>query len=186
MASNASGSIHRTDRPIPPAPAGTRGRTLGCVAAPVLTYRGDFFFDLSPEQLWHRIESVDQFETWWPWLTEFRAEGGGLNEGTVLHGTVSPPLPYRMRVRIVLGRCRSPVSIDATIDGDLVGDAHLQFRPDGDGTRADVAWALEMRQPAMRLACRFGRPLLQWGHDRVVQMTVAEFRRRIEVPRGKT
>jgi hypothetical protein len=32
----------------------------------------------------------------------------------------------------------------------------------------------------MRLASRVGRPLLQWGHDRVVEMTVAGFRRRIE------
>ena len=43
-----------------------------------------------------------------------------------------------------------------------------------------VAWTVEMRQPAMRLASRFGRPLLQWGHDRVVEMTVAGFRRRID------
>jgi hypothetical protein len=32
----------------------------------------------------------------------------------------------------------------------------------------------------MRLAGRVGRPLLQWGQDRVVDMTVAGFRRRIE------
>jgi hypothetical protein len=34
----------------------------------------------------------------------------------------------------------------------------------------------------MRLASRVGRPVLQWGHDRVVEMTVAGFRRRIELP----
>ncbi len=44
----------------------------------------------------------------------------------------------------------------------------------------EVAWTMEMRQPAMRLASRIGRPVLQWGHDRVVEMTVAGFRRRIE------
>jgi hypothetical protein len=41
---------------------------------------------------------------------------------------------------------------------------------------------MEMRQPAMRLAGRIGRPLLQWGHDRVVEMTVAGFRRQILEP----
>jgi hypothetical protein len=44
----------------------------------------------------------------------------------------------------------------------------------------EVAWTVEMKQRPMRLASRFGRPLLQWGHDRVVEMTVAGFRRRLE------
>jgi hypothetical protein len=149
------------------------------VAAPVLTYRNTFGFDLAPEPLWQQIESVEQFERWWPWLTDFRIEGDGLSTGSVLSGTVSPPLPYRMRIRIVLEECERPTAIDAAVDGDLVGDAHLRFRPQGSGTAVEAAWAVEMRQPAMRLASRLGRPLLQWGHDRVVESTVAGFRRRI-------
>jgi hypothetical protein len=145
----------------------------------VLTYRSAFRFDLPPDQLWGQIEAVDQFETWWPWLTELRTDGDGLSEGAVLHGTVSPPLPYRMRIGIVLTRCRPAQLIDATLSGDLAGDAHLRFHPDDGGSCVEVAWDLEMRQPAMRVACRFGRPLLQWGRDRVVEMTVAGFRRRI-------
>jgi hypothetical protein len=149
------------------------------VAAPVITYRHGFSFDLAPEQLWDRIEQFDQFERWWPWLTELRVEGTGLSTGSVLHGVVTPPLPYRMRVDIGLVRCERPGTIDAAIDGDLTGDAHLRVRPDGRGSWADVAWTVEMRQPAMRLASRIGHPLLQWGHDRVVAMTVAGFRRRL-------
>jgi hypothetical protein len=153
------------------------------VPAPELTYRGDFRFDLAPDGLWEQIEAVDQFESWWPWLTEFRIEGPGLSAGSVLHGTVSPPLPYRMRIHAELGECLRPEAINAAISGDLAGDAHLRFRPDNGGTRVEASWTVEMRQPAMRLASRIGRPLLQWGHDRVVEMTVAEFRRRIEIPK---
>ena len=65
------------------------------------------------------------------------------------------------------------------ISGDLVGDAHLRFRAEDGGTRVEASWTVEMCQPAMRLASRIGRPVLQWGHDRVVELTVAEFRRRI-------
>jgi len=149
------------------------------VPAPVLTYRNTFGFDLAPERLWQQLEAVDQFESWWSWLTDFRIEGGGLSPGSVLHGTVSPPLPYRMRIRIELAECVRPTAIDATVDGDLVGDARLRLRPEGSGTAVEAAWAVEMRQPAMRLASRVGRPLLQWGHDRVVETTVTGFRRRI-------
>ena len=146
----------------------------------MLTYRGGFGFDLAPDRLWDQIEQFDQFERWWPWLTDFRVEGDGLVAGSVLQGKVTPPLPYRMRVRIELVECRRPHTVDATVGGDLVGEARLRLHPEGGGTRAEVGWTVEMRQPAMRLASRIGRPLLQWGHDRVVEMTVAGFRRRID------
>ncbi len=150
------------------------------MSAPVITYRRSYRFDLAPECLWDRIEEFDQFERWWPWLTDFRVEGAGLSAGSVLCGVATPPLPYRMRLRVELVDCERPNAIDATIGGDLNGDAQLRLRPEEDGTAAEVAWTVEMRQPAMRLASRIGRPLLQWGHDRVVEMTVAGFRRRIE------
>lgn len=147
---------------------------------PVISYRRGFSFDVAPEVLWDRIEEVDQFERWWPWLTECRLDGEGLRSGAVLTGVVTPPLPYRLRIRVELDRCDRPHGIEATVGGDLDGTATLALHADGRGTRADVAWTVEMRQPAMRLADRFGHPLLQWGHDRVVEMTVAGFRRRIE------
>lgn len=146
----------------------------------MISYRRGYQFDLAPETLWDRIEEVDQFERWWPWLTDFELDGGGLSTGSVLSGVVNPPLPYRMRLSVELIDCERPVGIDATIEGDLAGVARLRLRPELEGTWAEVAWTVEMRQPAMRLACRFGRPVLQWGHDRVVESTVAGFRRRIE------
>lgn len=156
----------------------------GDVAAPVFTYRRDYEFGLAPDRLWERLGEVDQFEGWWPWLSEFRLEGDGLSEGSVLRGVVTPPLPYRMRLEVELERCRPPHAIDASVRGDLVGQAQLRIRPRGDrGSTVGVAWTIEVRQPVMRLASRFGRPLLQWGHDRVVEVTVAGFRRRIERPR---
>ena len=148
--------------------------------AAVIVYQRDYRFDLAPDRLWDRLEEVDQFEGWWPWLTEFRLEGDGLTTGSVLSGAVTPPLPYRMRLRVELVDCERPYSIAATVGGDLVGTARLRLHPEDGGTRAEVGWTVEMRQPAMRLADRIGRPVLQWGHDRVVEMTVAGFRRRLQ------
>jgi hypothetical protein len=37
-----------------------------------------------------------------------------------------------------------------------------------------------MMQRPMRMASRFAHPLLQWGHDAVVALTVAGFRRRLD------
>ena len=74
---------------------------------PVIRYRRAFDFDHAPQQVWAGIERVDEFERWWPWLQEFRLEGESLTAGSVLHGVVVPPLPYRMRIRVALTRCDS-------------------------------------------------------------------------------
>ena len=150
--------------------------------APVFNYDRAYHFDLAPEDLWDRLEQLDQFESWWPWLTGFRVDGNGLSTGSVLSGVVNPPVPYRMRLRIELIECSRPDAIDARVGGDLVGDAHLRFLTEGPGARVEATWTVELMQPTMRLASRIARPVLQWGHDRVVEMTVAGFRRRIEGP----
>ncbi len=146
----------------------------------MIDYRGGFRFDLVPDDLWARLEEVDRFEGWWPWLSQFRLEGEGLRPGSVLHGVVTPPLPYRMRLRVELVRCQRARAIDAQVGGDLVGPAALRLHPEGGGTRVEVTWTVKMQQPAMRMADRLAHPLLQWGHDRVVEVTVAGFRRRID------
>ena len=138
-----------------------------------------FAFDVAPEVIWRSIEHTEEFESWWSWLREFRLDGPGLVEGSVLSGVVSPPVPYAMRIRVVLGRCIPHERIDATVHGDLEGRARLVLEPSGDGTVAEVSWTIEMTQRAMRLAARVAHPLMRWGHDRVVEATVNGFRRNL-------
>jgi carbon monoxide dehydrogenase subunit G len=149
------------------------------LSRPVFDYRHEFEFTIPAAEVWAGIERVDQFESWWPWLQEFRVDGSPLGVGSVLHGVVVPPLPYRMRLRVELTRCERPEGIYAIVSGDLEGEATLRVKSQGTRSVVEVAWTVEMMQRPMRLASRFGRPLLQWGHDRVVEITVAGFRRRL-------
>jgi hypothetical protein len=112
-------------------------------------------------------------------LREFRLEGPGLEAGAVLHGVVAPPVPYTMRIRVVLDRCTRPSSIDATVHGDLEGAARLVLVEVDGGSLAEVSWTIEMTQRPMRLAARFAYPLMRWGHDRVVEATVNSYRRHL-------
>jgi hypothetical protein len=73
--------------------------------------------------------------------------------------------------------------IHAAVHGDLEGRADLVLESDGGGTLATAAWTIEMMQLPMRVAARFTHPLLRWGHDRVVDATVASFRRQVETAR---
>jgi hypothetical protein len=87
-----------------------------------------------------------------------------------------------MRLRVELGECVPGEHVEAAVHGDLEGSARLLLEPDGDHTRASVAWTIEMMPRPMRLAAQVAHPLLRWGHDRVVDATVAGFRRQLAGP----
>jgi carbon monoxide dehydrogenase subunit G len=151
----------------------------------VIDYEGSFDLALDPEQVWEVIGRTDRFEAWWPWLGELRLVGDGLVEGAHLHGVVTPPLPYRMRLDIELERCVAAERIDAAVHGDLEGRAGLLLVPTGEpaapgGTRATISWSIEMKQRPMRVAALFTFPVLRWGHDRVVDAAIDGFRRHVE------
>jgi hypothetical protein len=150
------------------------------VVPPVIDYEGRFTFAATPRDIWDAIEDTGRFESWWPWLHEFHLEGRRLSSGSVLSGVVEPPLPYRMHIDVELVRTRRPTHLEAMVHGDLEGPAHVHLQRAGDGTAAEVGWHLEMMQRPMRVADRFAHPLLQWGHDRVVEATVSGFRHRME------
>ena len=145
----------------------------------VVDYGGRFHLDATPEEVWDAIDHGERFQGWWAWLREFRFDGPGLVDGVTLRGVVAPPVPYHMRLTVVLDRCVRPSTIDATVHGDLEGVAHLSLFPDDGGTRAEVTWTIEMMQRAMRIAARVAPGVLRWGHDRVVDATVAGFRRHL-------
>jgi carbon monoxide dehydrogenase subunit G len=143
----------------------------------VFEYAETFVFAASPERVWGVLERFETLAATWPWLRELRVEGAGLQPGTVVRGVVRPPLPYRMRLVVVLDEGVPDSCITASVHGDLEGRAHIAFDGDGTETRADVSWTIEMMQPAMRVAARLAPRVLQWGHDHVVAATVNALRR---------
>jgi carbon monoxide dehydrogenase subunit G len=147
-----------------------------------IDYEGGFDFPLSPDELWEKLEHIDRFEPLLGWLSAFRLEGDGLQAGSVLSGVITPPLPYRMRLRVDLDECEPPSCIVASVHGDLEGDATLHLLPTAKGCRVTVTWTVEMMQRSMRAAARIAYPLLRWGHDRVVEATVRGFRRYLSAP----
>jgi carbon monoxide dehydrogenase subunit G len=149
------------------------------VPPPIIRYERTFDFDLSPSELWEALQDPSAFERWWPWLKQFEISGGVIRTGAVMRGTVTPPLPYRMRIEVDLVRVRRPGIIDGEVHGDLEGQARIRLRKRPSGTAAEVAWSLEMMQRPMRIASAVAYPLLVRAHDAVVEMTVESFRRRL-------
>jgi hypothetical protein len=145
----------------------------------VFDYDGTFTFPVPVSQLWTQLVRVDRFPSWWAWLREFWVEGGGLESGAVLHGVVVPPVPYRMRLDVVLHDCVPEQFMGAFVHGDLEGVARFAFEDDHAATVVHANWTVEVMQRSMRLAATVAHPLLRWGHDRVVDATVDGFRRHL-------
>ena len=145
----------------------------------VIEYQRTFAFAVGAQRCWTAMTRFDLFSSWWPWLREFSVEGNVLGAGTVLHGIVEPPLPYRMRIDVVVDFCEPARRVGVTVHGDLEGPALLSLEGDDHETLVHAAWTVEMMQTPMRLAARIGHPLLQRGHDHVVDATVDGFRRHL-------
>ncbi len=155
-------------------------RVRGVPRSPyVIDYEGTFTFPISVAQLWAQLVQVERLSSLWSWLSEFSVEGSGFAHGTVLHGVVAPPLPYRMHLDVVLDECVPEQRITAFVHGDLEGAARLTFDGDDAEAHAHANWTMEMMQRPMRVAARIAHPLLRWGHDRVVDATVEGFRRHL-------
>ena len=142
-----------------------------------IDYRGVFWFPVGPDDMWETIEHFDRFESWWAWLRDFDTDNDRLVAGNVLHATVFPPVPYRLHLDIRLESSQPPQVVEATVDGDVRGVAMVRLAPVDGGTEVTAVWSLDMRSAPLRLAALVAYPLMRWGHDRVVEMAVAGFRR---------
>src|SRR5262249_18575825 len=103
------------------------------------------------------------------WLATLTIDAPGLRAGSVLHGTITTPLPSPIRLRIALEQCIAPCLIVATVHGDLQGEARLSLLACGQWTRAELRWSVEVMQRPMRAMARVAHPLVRRGHDTVVQ-----------------
>lgn len=132
-------------------------------------------FRAEVDEVWRNMCRVEEFPVWWRWLRDFEVQGQGLETGGVLTGLVVPPIPYRFRVAIHLEDVEPAAAIRASLSGDLSGPAALDLRPVDGGSELSIRWDVEMLKPSMRSAARFCRPLLVWGHDQVIEVTLRRF-----------
>jgi hypothetical protein len=148
------------------------GDPVGRRSCYVIDYIGSFLVSAAPEAVWSSLEDVEYFDRNSPWFGNLTIDTPGLRAGSVLHGTIATPLPPRVRIRITLEQVRPPCLIVATVHGDLQGQARLSLLADGQWTRAELRWTVEVMQRPMRAMARVAHPVLRRGHDTVVQAAI--------------
>jgi hypothetical protein len=133
-------------------------------------------FPASPEQLWSALSATGEYPKWWRWLRAFETDG--LIEGGDAACVVKGPLPYELRFNIHVLEVAPARLVRTEVTGDLHGPARLEIAPHTNGARARLAWEVDLRSPLLRPMALWARPLMQWGHDWIVDSGVRQFRRR--------
>jgi hypothetical protein len=141
------------------------------------TYRYPF----TVAELWDRLQRVDAYRTWWPWLRDF--DGRAVAAGEVWSCTVQPPLPYSVRFTVAFDDVDEARRIDASIGGDIAGTATLHLLPGEVDTADDTAAASRLRLVAdlapqkrsMLALSAVARPLVTFGHHWVLDTGARQF-----------
>ena len=123
--------------------------------------------------VWDALAATDEYQRWWPWLRGFDA--GGLVAGESWRCVVRPPLPYTLRFMIDLHEVVRPELVTATVAGDITGEARLDFEDDGDGCAIRLTSTLVPGSRTFGVVATLARPLVQCGHDWVLDTGAAQF-----------
>lgn len=145
-------------------------------AAEVAPFRSDrsWSFAVDTDELWSMLTRVDRYPAWWPWLARFHPIGG-FQPGARWSCTVSPPLPYEVHFSVLLDDVDPGRSVRARVTGDIDGDALLTLDAHGDTTTARLRSELAPARPALRRVGGAARPLVEWGHDWVLDQGQRQF-----------
>jgi hypothetical protein len=133
-------------------------------------------FHASPSELWAAMVRVDRFQTWWPWLRRFDA--AGIERGDVWTATVQPPLPYRVRLELLLTEVDAPRVVAVDVTGDVEGSARLEVSPRGAGSELHFTSELAPTSSILRAVAQVAGPLARYGHEWVLETGLQQFRSR--------
>ena len=132
-----------------------------------------FEFDAAPPALWAALGSVEDYPRWWPWLRRFDARA--LAPGEEWRCTVKPPLPYVVRFTIRFDEVEVERRIDAVVSNDIEGPAQLVIEPSAGGSAVSLTSSLRPTNTVLKAASLFGRPLVRYGHDWVLDIGAGQF-----------
>lgn len=135
-----------------------------------------FPFEEPAPVVWDAIGRVEAYRDWWPWLRHFDAEG--LVAGDRWECAVRPPVPYTLRFAITLDAVEEHRRIEATVTGDLRGEAAVALTPTDDGCEVRLTSSLAPAGQPLRAVMLLTPWLGRFGHDWVLDAGLRQFHRR--------
>jgi hypothetical protein len=137
--------------------------------------RSDRWYDVPAgrDAVWDAFGHPGRFRDWWPWLVAF--DGRELAPGRRWACAVSPPLPYLVRFTLHLTLVEPLRAVEASVEGDVVGDARLELSDVGTGSRIHLVSDLAPGNAALQAFAVVAHPLVRRGHDWVLDTGARQF-----------
>ena len=136
-------------------------------------------FPAPPDHVWASLKRTDLYEDWWAWIRDVRLEGDALTEGSTISFTIDPPIPYRLKIAVLVTEADEGRFLRGRVSGDLAGDATFELWGDDDASEVEVVWDLEIRSPVIRPVIVIARPVLVRAQLWAVDVALRGFRRHL-------
>jgi hypothetical protein len=88
---------------------------------------------------------------------------------------VRPPLPYSLRFTLHLDDVVPPTLVTAHVTGDIAGHARIDLTDHDEGTQVRLTSVLAPSNPAFAVVAAVARPIVQRGHDWVLDTGARQF-----------
>jgi uncharacterized protein YndB with AHSA1/START domain len=140
-------------------------------------------FAAPPDAVWAAMADLAAFPGRWPWLDDF--DGRRLAPGEVWSCTVRAPVPWAVHFRLTVDEVEDARRVAATLEGDIEGTARLDLTassPAGTATDVRLRAALAPDRGALQVAAALARPIVNFGHDWVLDTGARQFARDLPAP----
>ena len=113
------------------------------------------------------ISNALDFPRWWPavYLSAKEVDSGSTNTGTAIELRTRGRLPYTLCWRAHPVENRAPFGLTFDADGDLVGRGIWRLSQDGEHTKLEFDWRVELRKPLLRWLSPLFRSVFVRNHD---------------------
>lgn len=130
-------------------------------------------FPAEPDVIWARLDRVEDYRMWWPWLRHL--EANQLKTGETWDCVIKPPVPWSIRVLVEITEAVPARLISARVTGDVAGEGQLDLQPHAGGSELRIRSRLAPSSPVLRAAAYLAAPLSRFGHDWVLDTGSRQF-----------
>lgn len=134
-------------------------------------------FPAPPDYVWQSLTRTDLFEDWWAWIRDVELDGEALTQGSTISFVIDPPIPWHLRISVLVVEADRGRFLRGRVTGDLDGDATFELAGDESSSDVRIEWDVHIRSPVIRPVIIIARPVLIRAQTWAVEVALRGFRR---------
>jgi uncharacterized protein YndB with AHSA1/START domain len=123
------------------------------------------------DRVWEALKATDRWPIWWRYVRRVRELKPGNAEGlgAVRHIAWGSRLPYGVAFDVEVTEVQRPRRMTGRARGQLEGVGVWELTPEGETTRVQYTWCVDLGTRWMRLVAPLAAPVFRWNHNAVMR-----------------